>query len=741
MINENKFFNDNFFIIASDNLKSVEPRLYGYAFLNDKILINSHNCNYQIPNNVYGCYVNVTKSDSEIKLFQDYFGSYGIYVYQEDNYFAISNSFIYLVNYLKKVKILSFNYQFAKNLISPPTATLAYQNTMVDKIKMLPRNYVVKINIANRSLKYEEIEQREEYINVDTKEAIQLLDEWHFKWNSVFESLAGKNFPITLKLSGGKDSRIVLSSFYSPKIKSINKISFFSAIDKLHIEDFNIASTISKILNFTLSPREFQDRYKMDPMMNLKSSLYTKGGFHREIMPTHFWKKKPSFTVTGSVGGLRDFWNEKIETFIESNISNVLFHSIDCKTALKNELLESAKKVKEKYNGKNLNARMVFYNEIRCRNQYGKANAESFLANEVIIAPLLDPMLYKLNQNIGQNNDYDLLYAIILDRYLKELKNVPFDSNRVIIKESLNIAQEINRKFPFTSKKNTKNIEYLIDYARVVPDQSSAKNSTLDVLKDIFESSEVKNVIYDEFGEEVYNWAIDYYKNAYHPYMAAAALVEIYCIYSAVMQSQDSSCISKIDFPIIASKNSNSKNYFNDGIMKHIYKYLSSLRIEFKNIGEKENSITIEESDDNNMFFENPKWLTDDLGKGLLIQSCKNKLKLNLKIKNDGKLNLKLKGAWLKDNDGAIVPIKIDITKFQLFINENSEKHQILSADGITVVDSINFKTIEIPCKNEQNLILDVEWLPHIYNDEDLFNLIKIMKQKNINYYLFWNKD
>ena len=38
MINENKFFNDNFFIIASDNLKSVEPRLYGYAFLNDKIL-------------------------------------------------------------------------------------------------------------------------------------------------------------------------------------------------------------------------------------------------------------------------------------------------------------------------------------------------------------------------------------------------------------------------------------------------------------------------------------------------------------------------------------------------------------------------------------------------------------------------------------------------------------------------------------------------------------------------------
>ncbi len=138
--NSKRFFEDNFFVIDSCNLDNVESRMYGYAILDNEILINSHECNFPFPKDSYGCYVNVVRRDKEIEVYQDYFGSYGLYIYNQDGYFAISNSFLYLVNFLKTRKELSFDISYAKAFISAPQASLAYQDTMIKEIIMLPRN-------------------------------------------------------------------------------------------------------------------------------------------------------------------------------------------------------------------------------------------------------------------------------------------------------------------------------------------------------------------------------------------------------------------------------------------------------------------------------------------------------------------------------------------------------------------------------------------------------------------------
>ena len=48
--------------------------------------------NNELSNN--GAYIYVHTEDDNITITQDYIGSYGLYYYQQDNYFAISNSFL-----------------------------------------------------------------------------------------------------------------------------------------------------------------------------------------------------------------------------------------------------------------------------------------------------------------------------------------------------------------------------------------------------------------------------------------------------------------------------------------------------------------------------------------------------------------------------------------------------------------------------------------------------------------------
>ena len=49
-----------------------------------------------------GAYIMIKKNEEEIRISQDYFGSFGLYLYENKNkdYFALSNSFLLLEEYL-----------------------------------------------------------------------------------------------------------------------------------------------------------------------------------------------------------------------------------------------------------------------------------------------------------------------------------------------------------------------------------------------------------------------------------------------------------------------------------------------------------------------------------------------------------------------------------------------------------------------------------------------------------------
>lgn len=739
---ESEFYNDNFFVVDLNNLSTVRPKLYGYAITANEIYINSDNCNRVLPNDTCGAFVNITLTNNTLRIDQDYFGMYGLYLYKKDGYFAISNSFLYLVYYLKSIVRLSMNYEFMKSFIARPQASLSYEDTLVNEITMLPRNTYVTIDINSKEIKLSEILQRESYIDVNTKDGMQIIDSWHNKWNAVFETLANRQEQVTLKLSGGKDSRVSLACLFAPKISHLSNIRFFTAHDNLytHGEDYEIAKKISSIYSFDIVSTDSVDRYRIDPLINLKSSLYAKAGFHRELCLTNFWKNRFCFTITGSGGDLRNLWTQTADEFIKENVEATVFHSIDSRKSLYYQMKKTVEAISRKYPDRNLTANDYFYKEGRQRNHNGKAMVESFLGNEIVISPLLDPTLYRLNQSIGEDNDNDLVYEIIFQRFLPEIKNIGFDSNRIIQTNTKLVAEKINKAFPlFATDLNREKNMLVICSSRIKPkDCGSSKDSALDVLNKIFKSDKLKRTICEELGEEAYIWAEEYYKNSYHPYIAAAALVEIYTVLEAVNESCFKSTFQKVSLPYMnATKKLTSKQYSNDGVMLHIFHFLSALRLECKNIGTKENNVILKNSSDKSSYFEVPKWLCDKDGNGFLVQGYKGKITLSITAINDGVLRFIFKGAWLKNSQGNAVPINIDIEKIII----KKENEVVFDCSDLVTVNSVSTKQVELKCKNGDCFEVELKWDPFYYNESDFLELLHTMRLVNLNYYRFWDKN
>lgn len=739
-----EYFRDNFFVISSDDdVDNIDFRIYGYIFLEDKILINSHNCNYKFPEQSFGCYVNVTGNDHEINIYQDYFGSYGLYLYKNADYFAISNSFMYLVNYLSDKKLVTFNDEFAKAFIAPPTAVLAYQDTMIKEIVMLPRNCFVKIDKATKAVKICEYEQKETYIPVDSKEAVDIIDAWHNKWNKIVKALLGADEYVSCDLSGGKDSRASFSILFSENL-DLNSIQFSSMNDKLytHSDDFSIASKIAEKYGFELNNSHGKSKkYKMDPMENCYGSLLVKGGFHKELMFlfSDSYNTNTHFRITGAVGDLRDFWSESVETFISNNCSNINFNSVDCKSCLERMMLKSKEQAEKTLGPGRHTAKDYFYRNIRMRHQYGKAGAEAFLANIIWISPLLDPVLYLLNQDIGRDNDYDLLYAIIYDRFIPEINSITFDSNRIVDEKTWAIAREINEKYPYKPSAEIKDSNFEIVNTRKPPIESKSTKNALECIKEYFYSDSVKDFVCGYFGEEVYNKANRYYRSsAYHSYIQGACLVEIYMIYKMVMDSRKAAGLSGTAMPSVKGKDFFAPvQYSNNGFMREVFDFLNSARVDIKSFGKEDNEILIVSKNDNDLFTEVPNWWTDQHGRGRVLQSTKGTLEVKLRCIGNGKLHIKLTGPYMKDDSGNVLPVKTDYTR--VVLTNNSTGETVFSSDNATyTTDSKHPKIIETECTNGQVFVLELNWSPYIYAPGELQCMLEKLYYKPISLFKFW---
>ena len=153
----NKIIEENFFLIDSNNLNKIDSHMYGYTVSKEGILTDNFykKIGYYKQPEPQGVYIMIRKHGNEIRIDQDFNGCFGLYIYEnkDTKYFALSNSFLLLEEYLIGKQNISLNRDFINNFIVTNSSSPSIFETMIKEIIKIPPNSFILINIEKKSFK------------------------------------------------------------------------------------------------------------------------------------------------------------------------------------------------------------------------------------------------------------------------------------------------------------------------------------------------------------------------------------------------------------------------------------------------------------------------------------------------------------------------------------------------------------------------------------------------------------
>ena len=533
-----KLINENFFFIDSNNVENIVPHLYGYCISVDGI----HTDNYYKQLGEYiepgplGVYIMIRKIGDNLIINQDFYGSIGLYYYEnkDNNYFALSNSFLLLVEKLIGIQNFSFNKDYSDNLIITSLCSFSINETLINEVTQIKSNSYVIINIKSKTVKIKSIDYEENSIPLESDKALEIIDKWVDKWGYILRSLKNQTDNISMDLSGGFDTRTLLSLMLNSGV-DLNEINVHSIRDKLHYHDidFNIANNISTKYGFKLNYRNLDNRTILikakDSIIN---TIYTKLGFHKEFYLNNEFFIKPRFSFTGGCGeALRGYPHAPIQQFIKlistrkikGGYFEVLYNSSKRLFNRSISILKEEKNFENDYEISN-----NLYSKIIGKNHFGKWAYEWFIFNIYIIQPLMDPDIKKIKYQINEESSTDLI-AYIYVRFAHDLINFPFQGNRTLNLKTIEKAEKLNiNRIPYKIKSDY-NPNFFIDSKRVYSNiPSKNKQNPYSLFYNLLNNRKYKKLITQIYDINVYNSANDYMQKVkYHPLGQHFALLSI----------------------------------------------------------------------------------------------------------------------------------------------------------------------------------------------------------------------
>lgn len=512
------YISSNLFVIsADDDLDKIQSRLYGYQATNGSIDI--------------GHYVRVRCDRENINLFVDKAGMGLLFEYRCDGYWAYSNSFVLLAQYIsRKNKALTINREyialFAKiNSIT----TVSYKETLFKEITLVPSNREIRIFKATKGVVYKNWKENS-HIQIGTPESFEYIDRWANRWISFLRYLVKNNYQVNLQLSGGFDSRVVLALALASNI-NFNYINIESSTSML--EDLEIAKQICSHFKLNVNSG-LLDKFKKTRISRSQEfymNLYYRGCLHKEFLPpTHYRRfTKPVFIFSG-YGNMRGWFNDSDSKYYQYICKNSLIGTDNIQESLKNILYNSINEVYERMNyeipiGRNF---MNFvYNYTRGRYNYGTSVMASASMNQFICSPILD--LQQINPLQENSNDFNLLFAYIYNRFAPDLLNFPFSGNRCIDQQTIDKAKSLNKKrFLIETNSNEFNISLQDIYLPSVNENINELTS-IEIMKWWLSCEVNRKAIAYHIGSEYYDKALQVLsENKRH------SEKEIFCLFALV---------------------------------------------------------------------------------------------------------------------------------------------------------------------------------------------------------------
>ena len=723
-MNFDAYLEDKFFIIDSTNLENIEEKLYGYA-LSDYEIIDNQSIKGDTSLGPDGAYIFVKVNEDEIKITQDFNGSYGLYLFKYEDYFAISNSFQKLVDYLKYTHELSLNKDYADAFLYASLVSFAYSDTLVNEINLIPRNYIISIDKKNKTFDFSEIDYHENTISIDSKEGIQLLDTWYYKWIGFFRNLRKRTNNISFDLSGGFDSRIIACIWLTANI-DLNNIRIKSK--EILKEDFDIASDIAEFFNFKLNLNFFDyQEYKFDDInTSLKYLFPVRLGFNKQMYFKSFIYSKTFYSITGAGGeAMRGYPNASPKQYLNGIKTKLNNRNPELFESSKRILLKSMDNISKKFNIDKNSKELIqtHYKEVRNRSHFGKSLVSDFLVNIYSFTPLNDPLLRRLNLKTTNCNDANFLFALIFTRYCPDLLNFKFEGEREFNQKTLDYASIINEKYPFVKK----DLSHISGPDIKIPKINDTKeliniNDFEDFLTNVFLSKSFKLEFNKYFTEYDYNFIVDEFlnKDFKNPNQK---LSNLYAALSIVKFGSDChfSQINKKDDDWLNQFNINEKANRNSIYLNkdNLIIYNSSL-IQFNTLNGNPLEFIGDDDIINKISSQEPQNIR---GKLYVIKSHDNFLELKIKCSENDTLFIRLKGPYVLDNLGNKFPVYIDYTKFELNGENIIDNNTLLSCDDFFQY-SKNVEEGEI-------IHLKISWLP--FNKDSVYKQSVMIKKSNIN--------
>lgn len=531
---DKSLINENFFVFDSNNLKKVKSHMYGYSISKNGILTDNYYKQigkYEIPD-PSGVYVMIRRKRKEIILNQDFQGNFGLYLYEniKTKYFALSNSFLMLEEYLIDKQNISLNKDFSNNLVISGLCSPSIYETMIKEINKIPSNTFIIINIKNKSFKFNYINYEEQSVPLESKEGLKIIDQWVDKWGFIIRSLIKKTNNTSLDLSGGFDTRTLLSIFLSSGIEMKNLLIYsIKNNNQNHEEDFKIASKIADAYNFKLNNFNLDNKsIKWGIINTLFCTLYSKLGFHKEFYFQNRFFNKPRFLFHGG-GEIRGYPRIPIEKYIEGISSENKYLGEEFYSSSKrlcNRSVSFLKKEKEYNNSYEISS--SFYQKGRSANHDGKAALEGFIANIYLIQPLIDPDIKKIKFIYNYHSTHDLISYVYI-RFAKNLVNFQFQGNRTLISKSIIKAKILNNLIKPYEIKLDYNEKFFIDDIRKCPVPVSNENKKIDTyLKKLFDSSIFIQTITKLYEYKIYKFAKEYSNHInYYPFRHFYGLLSV----------------------------------------------------------------------------------------------------------------------------------------------------------------------------------------------------------------------
>lgn len=531
----------NFFFIDTDHLDDVPNRLYGFciadAMSGGTVSLEDEKFPAEYPN---GAYILVQNLGDRICISQDFNGACGIYMFRQGDYFAFSNSFLLLVDRLDTRFTLSLNDDYAKAYIVSGLSPLAFSETLVREIEVLPRNARVVISKVTRRMEMLSIDYGEHSVEIASEEGLRILDKWYAKWMCTVREIKAETDNMMCDLSGGFDSRLVFGLFVHAGI-DLDSVWFQSHRNKLHTheEDYAIASRIASYFSVSLNEGSLSEKKSG---MGLKEcidlSFYTKLGIHKQMYwKTDYWNE-PLFHFTGGGGEfLRALWYENPQGYLEKECKRGRrYRDTDYSDAVNRIVSSAYEKTMEKFpfaDSRNPELTQLMYRETRCRHHFGKEAVEACCAGELKISPLMDACLGKIRN--CTSGDANLLVAVIFTRYYPELLDYPFEGGRKIERETIEYAGKINGMLPFDKTdvmmRPAKKMVFIENREFYSEKQGIRYPDVEKFVYDAFQSERVRRMMAVSPYEEIYEFADKYSKtHSYFPLQEIYPVISIYIV-------------------------------------------------------------------------------------------------------------------------------------------------------------------------------------------------------------------